>query len=101
MKCLVVVNQLTKTETNFKSKVKQLDQTFIAQISLNGARFRLKKLICEMSIRETNYKVITTVVIGLLDDHTYCALSAFTHLRIWQKRYDCSLHHFTTSQIHS
>ena len=26
-----------------------------------------------------------------------CARSAFTHLGLWRKLYDCSLHHFTTS----
>ena len=45
-----------------------------------------------------NNKVITTMVIGPLDDQTYCARSASTHLGLWQKLNDCSLHHFTTSQ---
>ena len=31
-------------------------------------------------------------------DHTSCARSAFTHMGTWRKIYDCSLHHFTTSQ---
>ena len=45
-------------------------------------------------------KVITTMVIGLLDDNdrTYCAQSAFTHLGLTRKMHDCSLYHFTTSQ---
>ena len=34
-----------------------------------------------------------------LDDRTYCARSAFTHLGLWRKLYDCSLHHFTTNQF--
>ena len=38
------------------------------------------------------------MVIGPLDGHTFCARSAFTHLGLWRKLYDCSLHHFTTSQ---
>ena len=40
-------------------------------------------------------KVITTKVIGLLDDRTYCARSVFTRLGLWRKLYDCfiaSLH---------
>ena len=32
------------------------------------------------------------------DDTTYCARIAFTHLELWRKLYDCSLHHFTTCQ---
>ena len=28
-------------------------------------------------------KVITTMVVGLLDDHKYCAGSVFTHLWRW------------------
>ena len=39
-------------------------------------------------------KVVTAMVIGPLDDHTYYARSAFTHLELWRKRYD----HLTTSQ---
>ena len=34
------------------------------------------------------YKVITTMVIGPLDDRTYCARSAFTHLVLWRKLYN-------------
>ena len=30
-------------------------------------------------------KIITTLVIGPLDDHTYCTQSGFTHLRLWHK----------------
>ena len=37
------------------------------------------------------------MVIGPPDDHTYCARSAFTHLGLWWKLNNCSLHHFTTS----
>ena len=37
-------------------------------------------------------KVITTIVIRLLDDHTYCIRSTFIHLGLWQKLYDCSRH---------
>ena len=44
-------------------------------------------------------KVITTMVIRPHDDRTYCARSAFTHLGLWQKLYNCSLHHFTVSQF--
>ena len=29
---------------------------------------------------------------------TYCAWSAFAQLGLWRQLYDCSLHHFTTSQ---
>ena len=29
------------------------------------------------------HKVITTMLIGLLDDRTYCAQSAFTQLGLW------------------
>ena len=37
-------------------------------------------------------KVITTVVIGSLGDHTYCARSAFTRFELRQKLYDkCAL----------
>ena len=43
-------------------------------------------------------KVITTLVIRPLNDHTYCTRSAYTHLGLWRKLYNCSLHHFTTSQ---
>ena len=44
-------------------------------------------------------KVITAMVIGPLDDHTYCAArSAFTHLGLWRKMDDCSLHHFASSR---
>ena len=43
-------------------------------------------------------KVITTMAIEPLDDHRYCARSVFTHLGLWRKLYDCSLHHSTTSQ---
>ena len=43
-------------------------------------------------------KVITTMVIGLLDDCTFYARSAFTHLGLLRKMYDCSLHQFTTNQ---
>ena len=43
-------------------------------------------------------KVITTMVIGQLDDLTYGAPSALTHLGLRRKLYDCSLHHFTTSK---
>ena len=42
---------------------------------------------------QLDHKVIATMVIWPLDDHTYCA-----HLGLWRKLYDCSLHHFTTSQ---
>ena len=45
-------------------------------------------------VTESN-KVITTMVIGPLDDHTYCVRSTFTHLGLCRKLYDCSLHHFT------
>ena len=38
------------------------------------------------------------MVIGQLNDYTYCAWSAFTHLGLWWKLHNCSLHHFTTSQ---
>ena len=44
------------------------------------------------------HKVIARMVIGLLDDHTYCARCAFTHLGLWRNMYNCSLHHFTTIQ---
>ena len=44
------------------------------------------------------YKGIITTVIGPLDDRTYCGQSSFTHLELWRKLYNCSLHHFTTSQ---
>ena len=44
-------------------------------------------------------KVIITMMIGPLDDYTYCARSAFTHLGLWPKLYDYSMHHFTTSQF--
>ena len=43
-------------------------------------------------------KVITTMMIGPLDDHTYCTRSAFTHLELWRMLYYCLLHHFTTCQ---
>ena len=43
-------------------------------------------------------KVITTMVIRPLDDRTYCARSAFTHLGFWPKLYDCSRYHFTASE---
>ena len=39
---------------------------------------------------------ITTT--DLLDNHTYFAQSAFTHLGLWRKLYDCSMHHFAASQ---
>ena len=38
----------------------------------------------------TAAQVITTMAIRPLDDYSYCARSAFTYLRIWQKLYDCS-----------
>ena len=60
-------------------------------------RWFFKKSIAQ-GVFEESIKVITTMVIGPLDDRTYCARSAFTHLGIWQKLYDCSLHHFSTSQ---
>ena len=41
-----------------------------------------------------NNKVITT----LDDGRTHCPQSAFTHLGLWRKLYDCSLHHSTASQ---
>ena len=47
---------------------------------------------------ERESKVITTIVIGPLEDHTYCARSVFNHLWLWRKLYDCSLHHLKTSQ---
>ena len=38
-------------------------------------------------------KVITTMVIRPLDDHTcHCARSAVAHLGIWRKLYDCTWH---------
>ena len=37
------------------------------------------------------------MMVGPLDDHTYFARYAFTHLGFWWKMYDCSLHHFATS----
>ena len=37
------------------------------------------------------------MVIRLLDDCTYYARCALSHLRLWQKLQDCSWHHFTTS----
>ena len=61
----------------------------------------------KMSIERSSSDPITVVVITLLyttvvttmhDDCTYFARSAFAHLGLWQKLYDCSLHHFTTSQ---
>ena len=39
--------------------------------------FGVKKQKCIMN------KVITTVVIRLLDDHTYCAQFAYTNLGLW------------------
>ena len=47
----------------------------------------------------TKDKVITTMVIGPFDDHTYCARSVFTHLGLWWKLYDCSWDHFTARQF--
>ena len=38
------------------------------------------------------------MVIRPLDDRTYCGRSAFTHLGLRRKLYDCSLHHFIASQ---
>ena len=49
------------------------------------------KLLCILCIKD---KIITTMVIGPLDDHIYCVRSAFTHLRLWRKLYDCSKHKF-------
>ena len=43
-------------------------------------------------------QVMTTMVIGPLDDHTYCVRAAFTHLWLWRKQYECLSLHFTTSQ---
>ena len=51
------------------------------------------------NVQAKEYKVITIMVIGPLDDCTYCARSAFTHLGLWQKMYECSLHPFTASQL--
>ena len=51
-----------------------------------------------VAINYRNSKVITTMVIELLDDRTYCAPSAITHLGLGQKVYNCSSYHFTTSQ---
>ena len=33
--------------------------------------------------------------------HIYCAGSGSTHLGLWQKLYDCSCHHLTTSCVFS
>ena len=44
---------------------------------------------------EWSNKMITRMMIGPLDDHTFW--SAFTHFGLWQNLYDCSLHQFTTS----
>ena len=41
---------------------------------------------------------INSMVIRALDYRTYGARSAFSHLELWRKPYDCSLHHFATSQ---
>ena len=38
------------------------------------------------------------MLLGPLDDPTYYTRSAFTHLGLRRKMYDCSLHHFITSQ---
>ena len=38
------------------------------------------------------------MVIRPLDDRTYCALTAITHLGLWRRLYGCSLQHFTTNQ---
>ena len=43
-------------------------------------------------------KVIAAMVIGPLNNRTYCAWSAFTLLGLWWKLYNCSLHHFKTCQ---
>ena len=49
-----------------------------------------------------NSKVIATLVIRPLDDRTYCARVALTHLRLWQRLYQAyhsSRHHFTASNV--
>ena len=38
-------------------------------------------------INEYDNKVITKIVIGPLDDHTYYARSGFTQLGLWRKLY--------------
>ena len=57
-----------------------------------GASFRK---LCDNNIN----KVFTTLVIRPYDNLIYCARSAITHLRLWQKLYDSSLHHFTASCV--
>ena len=38
-----------------------------------------------LELVDINNKVITAMVIRRLNDHTYCALSTFTHLGLWRK----------------
>ena len=61
-------------------------------------RTRQKVVSCNKSI-DVWYRVnIITMVIRPLDDRTYCARSAVTHLGLWRKPYVCSWHHITVSQ---
>ena len=47
---------------------------------------QLSFLIYTLSLHyENNNKIITTMVIRPLDDHTYCAQSVLTHLGLWRK----------------
>ena len=46
------------------------------------------------------YKVITTMVIGPLDDHTYCTRSALTYLGLWRKLYDWFIASLHNQQMH-
>ena len=45
-------------------------------------------------LRGQRNKVITTMVIRPLNDRTNSAQSAFTHLGLWRKLYDCSWYHY-------
>ena len=45
-------------------------------------------------------KVITTMVIRPLNDRTSCVRFALTHLGLWRKLYDCSMHHFRTRKFY-
>ena len=94
-------NLMAVTSDRIIKYQQQLDeitgQTGVSSFSQNYCLVRFHSQMFSTVFQIQN-KFVATMAIRPLNDHTYCARAAFTHLGLWRKLYDYSLHHLTVSR---